>query len=108
MSSSVVELEVSVEETESYQELLLRAFKNSLGLCKHILVVLEHLHARPRVLQQAVNEQEWADPPGRASLSWDPIRPLTGLGDWLERVVWTGDAESAAARSRRAAQAMRW
>ena len=27
--------------------------KNSLGLCKHILVVLEHLHARPRVLQQA-------------------------------------------------------
>ena len=27
--------------------------KNSLGLCKHILVVLDHLHARPRVLQQA-------------------------------------------------------
>ena len=24
--------------------------KNSLGLCKHILVVLEHLHARPRLL----------------------------------------------------------
>ena len=24
--------------------------KNSLGLCKHILVVLEHLHARPRRL----------------------------------------------------------
>ena len=36
--------------------------KNSLGLCKHILVVLEHLHARPRVLQQAQKEQEWSDP----------------------------------------------
>ena len=36
--------------------------KNSLGICKHILVVLEHLHARPRVLQQAHKEQEWSDP----------------------------------------------
>ena len=36
--------------------------KNSLGICKHILVVLEHLHARPRVLQQAKKEQEWSDP----------------------------------------------
>ena len=24
-------------------------------------------------------------------LSWDPIRPLTGVGDWLDRVVWKGD-----------------
>ena len=32
--------------------------KNSLGICKHVLIVLEHLHARPRLLQQALKEQE--------------------------------------------------
>ncbi len=73
--------------------------KNSLGVCKHILAVLEHLHARPRVLQQAQKEQEWNDPKANGGLCWDPIRPLTGAGDWLERVVWKGDAEAAAARS---------
>ena len=43
--------------------------KNSLGVCKHILIVLEHLHARPRLLQQASKEQEWlreASRPGSA------------------------------------------
>src|SRR5262245_9875953 len=57
--------------------------KNSLGFCKHILVVLEHLHSRPRLLQQAKKEQEWSDSKSEKGLSWDPIRPLTGLGDWL-------------------------
>ena len=38
--------------------------KNSLGMCKHVLVVLEHLHARPRLLQQAKKEQEWSDHAG--------------------------------------------
>jgi len=82
--------------------------KNSLGLCKHILVVLEHLHTRPRVLQQALKEQEWSDPKSGMELCWDPIRPLTGLGDWLERVVWQGDVEPAKARSARVAQALKW
>src|SRR5262249_14904455 len=41
-------------------------------------------------------------------LWWDPIRPLTGLGDWLERVIWRGDAQAAAGRSARSAQALRW
>ena len=67
--------------------------KNSLGVCKHVLVVLEHLHARPRLLA--------AGPKGAgvertrhatAGLCWDPIRPLTGFGDWLERVTWRGNA----------------
>ena len=39
---------------------------------------------------------------------WDPIRPLTGLGDWLERVAWRGETEVVAARSARAAQALQW
>jgi superfamily II DNA or RNA helicase len=82
--------------------------KNSLGLCKHILVVLNHLHARPRVLQQAHKEQEWSDAESGMGLCWDPIRPLTGLGDWLDRVVWSGDVEPAKARSARVAHALRW
>ena len=68
--------------------------KNSLGLCKHLLVVLDHLHTRPRVLQQARKEQEWTDPSSRTGLCWDPFRPLTGIGDWLDRVEWRGDFES--------------
>ena len=39
-------------------------------------------------------------------LCWDPIRPLTGLGDWLDRVAWKGDVEPARARSARVAQAL--
>jgi superfamily II DNA or RNA helicase len=82
--------------------------KNSLGLCKHILVVLNHLHSRPRVLQQAHKEQEWSDPQSGTGLCWDPIRPLTGLGDWLDRVAWNSDGDSAKARSARVAQALKW
>ncbi len=67
--------------------------KNSLGVCKHILVVIDHLYQRPRLLQQAKKEQEWGDPQIGNGLSWNPIRPLTGLGDWLDRVVWRGDVE---------------
>jgi superfamily II DNA or RNA helicase len=82
--------------------------KNSLGLCKHILVVLNHLHSRPRVLQQALKEQEWGDTPLESGLYWDPIRPLTGLGDWLDRVSWKGNGQPAKARSARVAQALKW
>ena len=82
--------------------------KNSLGLCKHVLVVLEHLHTRPRLLQQATKEQEWSDASLRSGLRWDPLRPLTGIGDWLDRVEWKGDFEAAKARSTRVAQAARW
>jgi len=82
--------------------------KNSLGVCKHILVVLEHLHKKPRLLQQARKEQEWSDPELGNGLSWAPIRPLTGLGDWLERVVWRGDVEATKVRSARVVKALTW
>jgi superfamily II DNA or RNA helicase len=82
--------------------------KNSLGLCKHILVVLDHLHSRPRVLQQAQKEQEWSDPHSGRGLSWNPVRPLTGVGDWLDRVVWNGVVEPTGSRSARVAQALKW
>ena len=82
--------------------------KNSLGMCKHILIVIEHIHARPRVLQQALKEQEWSDPRITMGLCWDPIRPLLGLGDWLERVTWQGDVQPAKARSARVIEALKW
>ncbi|MDD9937615.1 MAG: DEAD/DEAH box helicase, partial [Myxococcales bacterium] len=59
----------------------------SLGLCKHVLVVLDDLHARPRKLASALD----ADADGRLpTLVWEPVRPLTGRGDWLERVCLRG------------------
>ena len=34
--------------------------KNSLGVCKHVLTVLEEIHEKPKRLQQALKEQETA------------------------------------------------
>ncbi len=75
--------------------------KNSLGVCKHILTVLELIHARPRVLQRAHAEQEANPQALPTGLRWDPIRPLTGPGDWLEHVSWLGPlgTKGAAARA---------
>jgi len=56
--------------------------RSSLGLCKHALAVLDDLAAKPRRLARA-RRAEPAPPP---LLAWDPIRPLLGTGDWLERV----------------------
>jgi hypothetical protein len=55
--------------------------RSSLGLCKHLFWLLDRGfdskgHASPRSL-----------PPPQ--LAWNPVRPLTGAGDWLERVQWT-------------------
>ena len=47
--------------------------KNALGVCKHGLVVLEHLYSKPRLLKQGLKEQEQlgptllAGPPGTRS-----------------------------------------
>jgi superfamily II DNA or RNA helicase len=79
--------------------------KNSLGICKHIATVLEHLHAHPRAVKQAYKEQEWSDARLRTGLCWDPIRPLTGVGDWLERVVYSGEIDGSKARF---APALKW
>jgi len=59
--------------------------RGSLGLCKHLLVALDSLASRPRKLERALRG---GGAPRRRSarLAWDPIRPLHGPGDWLERV----------------------
>src|SRR2546422_7679034 len=57
--------------------------RNSLGLCKHLVAVLEHVVSKRH---RGDAERELA--PELAPLRWDPVRPLTGLGDWLARVRW--------------------
>ena len=80
--------------------------KNSLGVCKHALIVLEHIHDRPKLLRRALKEQETAGQ-GRSGLRWDPIRPLAGLGDWLARVEWSRD-DSRGPRGVRETRAVGW
>ncbi len=78
--------------------------RNSLGICKHLLVVLDALAARTGSLERALQCDAASD--GRAPrLAWDPIRPLYGRGDWLERVRFQAPALGSrrdAERSRRA------
>ncbi len=63
--------------------------KNSLGVCKHVLVVLEHLHDRPKLLKRAMERARAvtrprpalgpdpaADGPRRLARSRDLVRPL--------------------------------
>jgi hypothetical protein len=57
--------------------------RNSLGLCKHLVAVLEDVISRGR---RAEIEGKSASEP--APLRWDPVRPLAGPGDWLARVRW--------------------
>lgn len=62
--------------------------KNSLGLCKHLLILLETVYARPERLRAARREQaQRAAQPGEW-LQFHPIRPLSGPGDWLLQVRW--------------------
>lgn len=80
--------------------------KNSLGACKHIFVVLEHVYAKPRRLSQALKEQERAPTP--SAPRWNPIRPMTGPGDWLERVSWSSLSASKGPRPAREVSALKW
>ena len=58
--------------------------RSSLGLCKHLLTVLEDVASKRRAFEQARHEPI----PNASPLCWDPIRPLTGPGDWLAQVRW--------------------
>jgi superfamily II DNA or RNA helicase len=65
--------------------------RSSLGACKHLLVALDDLASHPRRLAAALQDPD-GDGAGRPALAWDPVRPLTGPGDWLERVRLAPDA----------------
>ncbi len=60
--------------------------RSSLGLCKHLLTVLEDVASR----RGGLNETGREPIPNSSPLRWDPVRPLTGSGDWLARVCWVG------------------
>jgi hypothetical protein len=61
--------------------------RNSLGLCKHLVTVLEDAAPQRRRI-----DMEHVSAPPPSPLRWDPVRPLTGPGDWLARVGWVGAA----------------
>jgi hypothetical protein len=57
--------------------------RNSLGLCKHLITVVENV-----VSKRHRGDVERKLAPELAPLRWNPIRPLTGPGDWLARIRW--------------------
>lgn len=65
--------------------------RSSLGLCKHLIAVLERVSRSRR-------RSAWAKATTRAAahLEWDPLRPLAGRGDWLERVRFHPDERAKA------------
>jgi len=61
--------------------------KSGLGLCKHLLVVLEDLVGKGGKWRRAMTAG--LEPARRGPrLVWDPCCPLTGPADWLDRVSW--------------------
>ena len=77
--------------------------RNSLGICKHVLTVLEDVAPRSHGIERNIA----AAAPRPARLTWHPVRPLTGRGDWLERVsLIAGDFDGE--RARPAAKLSEW
>ncbi len=64
--------------------------RSSLGLCKHVLVVLGDLARRPKRLERAIKSGRKI----RRLLAWNPVRELSGEGDWLARVTWSPVGEA--------------
>ncbi len=60
--------------------------RSSLGLCKHLWWVLEQGF-------DAHGSASAATRPAQ-TLEWNPVRPLTGEGDWLARVRWRGEGRA--------------
>ena len=68
--------------------------KASLGLCKHLFMVAGKRAGRDR-------------PHERPPLRWDPVRPLVGAGDWLERLTWTDGSARISPRAARVRELFR-
>src|SRR5206468_3089393 len=60
--------------------------RNSLGLCKHLIAVVAEAVSKPDRI--VIGRGAAPAPP----LRWDPVRPLTGPGNWLARVRWVAAA----------------
>ncbi len=68
--------------------------RSGLGVCKHVLVALERLYVS-KTARKRLDKAQGQDPAsnGKAHLGWDPVRPLTGSGHWLERLQWVASNE---------------
>jgi hypothetical protein len=60
--------------------------RNSLGICKHVLTVLQDIAGRGYRIDPGHTPPTAKERLGQARVLWHPVRPLTGKGDWLERV----------------------
>jgi hypothetical protein len=63
--------------------------RSSLGLCKHLLVVLEDIALRERKAQGGKGARVDAISLERPELRWNPVRAWTGSGDRLQGLSWS-------------------
>lgn len=72
--------------------------RSSLGICKHVLVVLADVFARPKRVRQAEQEsaRATAAPHALPRLEWDPTLPLEGELDRLSGLRLERDRRTAA------------
>jgi SNF2 domain-containing protein/helicase-like protein len=76
--------------------------RSSLGLCKHLLVVLEDI-AKRRPKGSASEPQGTPLAPAAATgadLCWNPVRPWTGNGDRLHGLRWGSESDAFRAPTR--------
>ena len=77
--------------------------RGSLGLCKHLIAVVHHVHQKQALLAAALSAPPFV-PEQKARLSWDAVRPLLGTGDRLFGLRWreVHGARGATASARKA------
>jgi hypothetical protein len=73
--------------------------RSSLGLCKHLLVVLEDVALRERKAAGKVSRGDARALPS-PELCWNPVRPWTGSGDRLLGLRWSSGKPARKAGSR--------
>jgi hypothetical protein len=72
--------------------------RGSLGVCKHLLVVLDHVHSSRARAARVEREQRAPRSSATAgALRWSPVRPLRGPGDRLAGLRWQPNGSSGAA-----------
>lgn len=78
--------------------------RNSLGWCKHLAAVLEDLASDAARFAKARRESLRSVP----RLAWDPVRALSGPGDWLDGVRYVAPHAAHGHPGSPAPAAMRW
>ena len=81
--------------------------RSSLGLCKHLLVILDYTWTKAGRARRAQAEQQREAAALDWRLEWDPVRPLVGPGDWLARVSWVEGSERRPGRRNQMLEAAR-